>query len=63
MKKNLVILALALGLPSTILGVFILIYQLVQNHVINWTVGLIILLAVIGNTLFLMIKYVIKRKN
>jgi hypothetical protein len=41
------ILALSLGLPSTIIGCFLLLQQLVELKVINQTVGLLLLVVVI----------------
>ncbi len=63
MKKYLAVLALALGLPSTILGLFAVLYQLVQKGVISWNIALSVLILVIINILYLMIRYVNKRKN
>ena len=63
MRKLMIVMGLAVGLPSTIIGVFFVLYQLVQNDVISWNVLLIILLVVVGYTLFLMVKNVLERKN
>ncbi len=57
------VLALAMGLPSIILGVFFGLYLLVQKDLINWTVLLIVMLAVIVNTLYLMVRYGMVGKN
>ncbi len=57
------VLALAMGLPSMIVGVFFGLYVLVQKGVISWIVLLIIMLAVIFNTLFLMVRYGMVGKN
>jgi hypothetical protein len=62
-KKNLKVLTLALALPSSILGVAILLMQLVKNEVINKNIALIFLVLIVFNTLYLMIRYVTKRKN
>lgn len=58
-----VVLGLAMGLPSTIVGVFFGLYYLVQQGKISWTVGLVVLVAVILNTLFWMIRYGMVKKN
>ena len=57
------VMALAMGLPSVIIGVFFGVYALVQKQVLTWGWGLIIILAVITNTLFLMVRYGLVRKN
>jgi len=57
------VLGLALGLPSIILGVFFGVYSLVQNQVISWGWALFILILVIGNTLFLMVRYGLVNKD
>ena len=62
-SKYFVVLGLSLGLPGTIIGVFFLIYGLVENKVITWNIGLPILILVVVNTLYLMVRYAIKRKN
>ncbi len=49
-------MGLAMGLPSLILGAFFGIYALVQNGVFGWGWGLFILIAVIVNTLFWMVR-------
>ncbi len=58
-----IVMGLAVGLPSTIIGVFFVLYQLVQNDVISWNTLLIVLLVVVAYTLFLMVKNVLERKN
>lgn len=51
------VLGLALGLPSTILGVFALIYYLAEEKkIISYGAGLSILLVIIGYTFYLIIK-------
>lgn len=57
------VMALAMGLPSLIIGAFFGLYVMVQNGVINWTVALIILLLVILNTLFWMVRLGVVGKN
>lgn len=63
MRKLMIVMGLAIGLPSTILGVFFVLYQFVMNDVISWNALLIVLLLVVGNVLFLMVKNVLERKN
>lgn len=63
MRKFLIVMGLALGLPSTIVGLFFLLYQLVKAQLISWNALLIILLVVIGYMLFLMVKNVLVKKN
>lgn len=62
-RKHLIVMGLALGLPSTILGVFGFIYLLVQKGYINWTVALVLLLLVIFNMFYLIFRYARKSKN
>ncbi len=57
------VLGLALGLPSLILGVFFGLYYLVTSEIIGWTTLLVVMLLVIGNTLFLMVRYGLVGKN
>lgn len=56
-------MGLAVGLPSTILGLFFVLYQLVKNDVISWNTLLVILLIVVGYTLGLMVKNVLGSKD
>jgi hypothetical protein len=63
MRKFFIVMGLALGLPSTIVGLFFLLHQLVQNDVISWNALLIILLVVVINMLGLMVKNVLDKKN
>lgn len=62
-RKFLIVMGLALGLPSTIVGLFFLLYQLVQSEIISWNVLLIILLAVVVYMLVLMVKNGLVKKN
>jgi hypothetical protein len=62
-RKFFIVMGLAIGLPSTIVGLFFLLYQLVQNEVISWNALLIILLIVVFYMLFLMVKNVVGKKN
>ena len=57
------VLALAMGLPSLIVGVFFGLYILVQKNIIGWTALLVIMLLVVANTLFLMVRYGVVGKN
>ncbi len=63
MQKMMLTMGLAVGLPSTIIGVFYLLYSLVQGGYISWNMLLIILLVVIGYFLFLMVKNVLGKKD
>ncbi len=56
-------MGLAVGLPGTIIGVFYLLYQLVQNGYISWNMLLGILLFVIAYFFFLMVKNVVGKKD
>jgi hypothetical protein len=61
-KPNIVkILGLAIGLPSTILGIFFFIYFLIQEKLISTNVGLILIVLVIANIFYLMIRYAVKK--
>ncbi|HXH75084.1 MAG TPA: hypothetical protein VNJ08_08985 [Bacteriovoracaceae bacterium] len=62
-QKFLIVMGLAVGLPSTIVGLFFLLYQLVQNEIISWNVLLIILVTVVVGTLILMVKNGMVKKN
>ena len=57
------VMALAMGLPSIIIGVFFGVYGLVQSQAISWGWALIIILLVVGNTLFLMVRYGMVKKD
>lgn len=61
-KQNIIkIVGLAIGLPSSILGVFFLMYFLIENKYISTTTGLITILILITYTFFLMVKYANKK--
>ena len=62
-KHTLKVLALAFSLPSTIIGVFLLAYQLVQRGLIEEWQALLGALVVIANSLFLMVRYGIRKKD
>lgn len=55
-------LALALGLPSTIIGIFLVFQQLVEKGVISQTVATVILVLSICSILFKMIQVTWKKK-
>jgi hypothetical protein len=55
-------LALALGLPSTIIGIFLVFQQLVEKGLISQTVATIILVLSICSILFKMIQVTWKKK-
>ncbi|MFL5784441.1 MAG: hypothetical protein ACJ76H_07535 [Bacteriovoracaceae bacterium] len=63
MQKMMLTMGLALGLPSTIVGVFFLLNQLVKAGYISWNMLLGILLGVIGYILFFMVRNVLVKKN
>ncbi len=62
-RKFLIVTGLALGLPSTVIGLFFILYQLVQNGLISWNALLIILLVIIIYMLGLMVKNVLEKKD
>ena len=62
-KKWLQIMGLALSLPSTIFVVAWGAFHMAEIGLISKLVALLILLAVVGNLLFLMVYYAYKRKN
>lgn len=63
LQKFFIVMGLAVGLPSTIMGVFFVLYHLVQQDIISWNTLLIILLLVVVNMLFLMVKNGLGPKN
>jgi len=62
-KKFWIVMGLALGLPSTIVGLFFLLYHLVKQQLISWNTALILLVAVVVYMLYLMVKNGLDRKN
>ena len=62
-SKFLLVMGLALGLPSTIIGFFFILYQLVENDVISWNTLLVVLLVIIFYMLFLMVKNGLVKKD
>ena len=57
------VMGIAVGLPSLILGVFFGVYTLVKVDIIGWTAALVILLVLIVNALFWMVKLGVVGKN
>jgi hypothetical protein len=62
-RRLMIVMGLALGLPSTIVGLFFLLYQLVEKKIISWNLLLIILLVVVLNMLVLMVKNGLDKQN
>jgi hypothetical protein len=56
-------MGIAVGLPSLILGVFFGVYTLVKADIIGWAAALVILLVLIFNALFWMVKLGVVGKN
>ena len=62
-KKWMQVTGLALSFPSTILISAWAMKHLVDNNYISKTVGIIIFLAIICNTIYLMVYYALKNKD
>ena len=62
-QKTMKIMGLALGLPSTILGLFFFLKKLQSENIISSWMTLTILVVVVLVTLFLMVKYGSKSKT
>jgi hypothetical protein len=62
-RKLLKSLGLALSLPSTIIFMAVACKELVDSGVLSKTWGIIIFLAVILNTLFMMVYYAFRKKD
>lgn len=62
-RKFLIVMGLALGLPSTIIGVFFLLYELVKSEIITWNFLLITLVILVIYILFLMVKNGLGKKD
>lgn len=60
-KKYLAIMGLALALPSSILGVAAFVIYLIDEKIISNTVGIILIVLVIFNIFYLMIRSVSKK--
>jgi hypothetical protein len=63
MLKFIRVMGLAVGLPSTILGLFFVLYEMVKAGYISWTALIVILVSAIVLTLLLMVKYVLVKKD
>ena len=62
-RKQLLVMGLALGLPSTLIGLFMLLSFLESKGYISFTVMLIVIVTVTIYTLVLMLNYARKKKN
>lgn len=62
-KKWIKVLALAMSLPTTIFACAWAIWRLVEAEYISRLVGFIILLAIVLNTLILMVVYALKNRR
>ena len=60
-KQYSLILALAVGLPSTILGVSYLVYLLMEKQLITPLIGILVIFLVVSSSLYLMVRYAIKK--
>ncbi len=55
------VLGLAVGLPSSILGVFGVVYYLISENIISTYVALALIVTIILYTFYLMIRYANKK--
>jgi len=62
-NKYLAVLGLAMGLPSVILGTSFGVYHLIEAGKISNGTGLLIIVLVVVQFLFLMVRYVLNKKN
>jgi hypothetical protein len=62
-KKWVQVTGLALSFPSTTLITAWVTNHLVENNYITKTVGVIIFLAIVCNTIYLMVYYALKNKD
>ena len=61
-KQNIIkVVGLAVGLPSSILGVFAFVYFLIHKDFISPVFGLLLIITIIAYTFFLMLKYANKK--
>jgi hypothetical protein len=61
-KPNIIkVVGLAVGLPSSILGVFALVYFLIHKDYLSTEFGLVLILTIIFYTFYLMIRYANKK--
>lgn len=62
MKKNqYIVMSLALGLPSITIGIFAIVYELIESGYISQYVGLFIVLLVLFQIFFLLIRSAMKK--
>lgn len=50
-------IAIAVALPSTILGIFFGVYVLIQKNIISEVTALILILLVVINSLYMLLRY------
>jgi hypothetical protein len=62
-KKYIIVLSLALALPTTILAISFLIIKLINIGIISSELGILIIVIVIGSILFNIMKYAKKTKS
>ena len=62
-KKWLMVLSIALSLPSSIAGLALLINELVEKNILSFTAGFTLFLLVILGMLWLMMIYAFNKKN
>ena len=55
------VLGIAVGLPSSILGVFFIVYYLVSKDILSSELALILILAIVGYSFYLMLRYANRR--
>ena len=63
LRKFFIVMGLALGLPSTMVGLFFFLHQMVQSGYISWNTLLIIMVLVVVSVLGLMVKNVLGKKS
>lgn len=63
MQRFLIVMGIALGLPSSMVGLFFLLHQLVKSGYISMNVLLIFMVLVVVTALGLMVKNVLVKKN
>lgn len=62
-QKQYMIMGLAMGLPSTIIGVAALSAKLVDAGYISEEAGLAFVIIMVAYMFFLMVRYALKKKN
>ena len=60
-KKMTIVLGLAMGLPSTILGVSYLFWNLAQKDIISERTAVLLIVLSVINTFYIMIRYASKK--